>query len=638
MKFLTLLVAVLSSLISQCWADASFNPEQNQLLIPYARYQGQFYQADFSYFPPDKLKVEAISSQAEPDSPTEIVPVYDDLSFHLSQISLENTQYAADLNHLDGNIFQIHNLRKSLIARPSRTIFRSKHFSGSGICAQCHNELKDNSGKDVSIVTAWMTTMMANATRDPFWQAKVKSELHRTPSQQTTIQDTCTRCHAPMANEEARKQGDNVQAIFGDGILSKQNPYHDLAMNGVSCSLCHQISPNAPFGTEAGFSGNFVIDSYSTSTERLIYGPYKDVLKNPMQNFANFTPVFSEHIKSSEHCASCHDLTTPYTDELGNILSTNTEDEFPEQMPYSEWLHSDYSATDSCQQCHMQRSDGVIIASQPNNLETTRDDFAQHSFLGSNRLMLSILQDYREPLGVLPKDFSASILNAQLLLDSAAVIEINDASVKNDTLKFNLKILSQTGHKLPSGYPSRRVILHVTVRDEQGKVVFESGKVNADGSVEGLDSDQNPNQYEAHYQLIESPEQVQVYEAIMQDYQEELTYTLLRAKSYTKDNRLLPIGFDKQTVPTKISVKGKAAFDEDFTGGSDVVQFSLEDFKSGNYTIEAELIYQTLGYAFAQDLFKDQAEEVSRFKQMFNASSMKSTSFGHVSVQVNSGN
>lgn len=637
MKKSILLIALLSGLVSQCWADASFSPEQNQLLIPYARFQGQFYQADFSFLPPNKLKLEAISSQAEPGSPAEIVPIYDDLSFHLSQISLENTQYAADLSHLDGNIFQIHNLRKSLIAPPSRTIFRSKHFSGSGICAQCHNDIKDDAGKDVSIVTAWTTTMMANATRDPFWQAKVKSELNRTPSQQMVIQDTCSRCHAPMANEEAKKNVDSIQPIFGDGILSRQNPYHDLAMNGVSCSLCHQISPNEPFGTEAGFSGNFVINSYPTSTERLIYGPYENVLTRPMQNFANFTPVYSEHIKSSELCASCHDLTTPYTDEQGNILSTNAENEFPEQMPYSEWLHSDFSATDSCQQCHMPRSNGVTIASQPNGLKTKRDDFAQHGFLGSNVLMLSILQDYREPLGVTPKDFSSSIKNAQALLKGAAVIQLSDASLENDTLTFSLNIESQTGHKLPSGYPSRRVIVHVIVRDEQDRLVFETGKVNADGSVVGLDSDQNAGQYEAHYQLIESPDQVQVYEAVMQDYKNNITYTLLRAKSYKKDNRLLPLGFEKHKVPAKIKVRGKALLDEDFIGGSDTIQFALQGYKAGKYTVEAELIYQTLGYAFARDLFTDQAEEVSRFKQMFNASSMKSSSIGHTSLQVKAG-
>lgn len=636
MKNYILLLVLLNGFFSYCWADATFSPQENQLNIPFVRYQDQFYQVDFSYLPPDRLKMLNVTMQAPPTQPGIVVPVYDDLSFHLSQITVENQKYAADMNYLGDNIFQIHNLSESLSVPPSRTVFRSKHFSGSGICEQCHDEIKDAEGDDVSIVSAWKTTMMANATRDPFWQAKVRSELNRTPSQKETIQDTCTRCHAPMANEEAKKQNDTIQAVFEPGILSRQNTYHDLAMNGVSCSLCHQISPELPFGTEAGFSGNFVIDSFPRSTDRLIYGPFKNVLTNPMQNFANFTPVYSEHIKSSELCASCHDLTTPYTDELGNILSTGIEDEFPEQMPYSEWLHSDYSTTESCQQCHMPRASGVVIASQPPGLKTKRDGFAQHTFLGSNRLMLSILQDYREPLGVTPRDFSNSILNAERLLNNSASLVISDVSLQNSHLSFNLNINSLTGHKLPSGYPSRRVIVHLTVRDTEGNIVFETGKVNSDGSVVELDSDIASDRYEPHYQLIEKSSQVQVYEAIMQDYKGDITYTLLRAKSYLKDNRLLPNGFDKFQVPNKIKVQGQAAGDDDFIGGSDSIHFALANLAGKNYTIEAELIYQTLGYAFAKDLFKDEAQEVRRFKQMFNASTLKSTTINKIQSSTSS--
>jgi len=565
-----------------------------------------------------------------------IVPVYSDISFQLSRIAVGNQLYAADLQYLCYNVFQLHNLNESLIALPSRTQFQSKHFAGSGVCAQCHNGLKDQDGNDVSIVSAWETSMMANATRDPFWQAKVRSELNRTPALSHEINNTCSRCHAPMANEEARKQQDPVQAILDEGILNPKNPYHDLAMNGVSCSLCHQISPDAPFGSDAGYSGNFTVNSYANSRDRLIYGPYQNVLTGPMQNFAGFTPVFSKHIKSSELCASCHDLTTPYSDENGQILSHNAEDEFPEQMPYSEWLHSDYAQTDSCQACHMPRADGVAIASRPSNL-TKRNDFAQHGFLGSNRLMLSILQTYREQLGVKATDFSKSILNAEQLLQDAAKVEINNSELSNGSLNFQVKINSLTGHKLPTGYPSRRVILHVTISDSLGAIVFESGKVNADGSVVGLDSDENLARYEPHYQTIESEQQVQVYEAVMQDYQDKISYTLLRAKSYVKDNRLLPLGFNKETAANKIKVQGVAESDVDFIAGGDAVQFNLKQFPEQQYNIKAELVYQTMGYAFATDLFQDKSLEVSRFKQMFNASSLKSTAMASSQKTVSAG-
>jgi hypothetical protein len=384
---------ILSLLSLHCFADSSFDPNNNQLSIPFVRYQGQTYNANLIFEPPNKLRLNSATLQTKIIPSAGLVPVYKDLSFHLSTIQVGETQYSLDANYLGDNLFQLENLFKTQATPRGRMQFNTPFFAGSGICAQCHNDLTDEKGNDVSIETAWKTSMMANATRDPFWQAKVKSELNRTPQLAKVIQDKCTRCHAPMANETARKNKDSVQAIFGDGLLNSHNPYYDLSSSGVSCSLCHQISPNAPFGTVAGYSGNFAIDVATTKKDRPIYGPYKEVFTQPMRNFVSFTPTFSEHIKSSELCASCHDLSTPYTDENGTVLSTNTEDEFPEQMPYSEWKHSQFSGTKSCQQCHMERSNGVVIASRPGNT-VKRDDFAQHSFLGANRLMLKILEDY----------------------------------------------------------------------------------------------------------------------------------------------------------------------------------------------------------------------------------------------------
>lgn len=605
-------------------SQTSFNTDTQILYIPFAAYEAHTYQAELHFTPPNQLALQKTDLQSEQPIPSEIVSIEDQLHFYLSNIQVNGQQYAADIQYQGNNQFLVSNLIKTQKTHPGKSVFLSNHFSGSGVCAQCHNDLQDSAGTDVSIVSAWETTMMANSTRDPFWQAKLKSELNRTPQITDTINDTCTRCHAPMANVEAKKQHDNVQPVFGEGLLSKKNPYHNLAMNGVSCSLCHQIAPTENFGTPAGFSGGFTINSYEKKSDRLIYGPFKDVEMEPMQQFANFTPIYSEHVTQSEFCASCHELITHYTDEEGNIISDETNG-FPEQTPYSEWKYSDFGEFGSCQQCHMERSSGVVIASQPSELETERNGFAQHDFLGANRLMLSILQDNRDALGVVPKDFSQSLKNAGQLLSRAANLEISDEFIENGLLKFKVHVHSETGHKLPSAYPSRRLILHVTVSDQQDQVVFESGKVSSSGKVIGLDSDENPQHYEPHYQIIDSEDKVQVYETIMQDYQGKITYTLLRAKSYLKDNRLLPKGFDKHTVPDIIKVHGNAESDADFVDARDTVEFVIDVANDQNYNIVAELIYQPLGYAFAEDLFVDRDHEISRFKQMFRVSNKKST-------------
>ena len=53
------------------------------------------------------------------------------------------------------------------------------------------------------MVTYWRSTMMGNASKDPFWRAVVAEEVHRFPTLQQTIETTCTKCHAPMGYKEA---------------------------------------------------------------------------------------------------------------------------------------------------------------------------------------------------------------------------------------------------------------------------------------------------------------------------------------------------------------------------------------------------------------------------------------------------
>ncbi|OJA03832.1 hypothetical protein BGC33_00715, partial [Bathymodiolus thermophilus thioautotrophic gill symbiont] len=105
---------------------------------------------------------------------------------------------------------------------------------------------------------------------------------------------------------------------------------------------------------------------------------------------------------------------------------------------------------------------------------------------------------------------------------------------------------------------SRRAYLHLLLTDKTGKVVFESGKTNANGSIVGNDADSDSLSYEPHYDTINNPQQVQIYEAIMVDTENVLTHTLLRAETYRKDNRLLPQGFNKSTANADIAVHGNA--------------------------------------------------------------------------------
>ncbi len=137
----------------------------------------------------------------------------------------------------------------------------------------------------------------------------------------------------------------------------------------------------------------------------------------------------------------------------------------------------------------------VKISTRPRNLGA-RPDFSEHTFLGANTTMMDILNSNRSELGVSATGFEQSIVDTRKLLESSATLEFISTQIFGDKLKVILKVSNNAGHKLPTSYPSRRAFIHLLVSDDNGATVFESGKVNNNGSIVGVDSDANSNNYE----------------------------------------------------------------------------------------------------------------------------------------------
>jgi hypothetical protein len=516
--------------------------------------------------------------------------------------------------------------------------FTGPHFSGSENCASCHNNLSDTSGNDVSIIDAWETSMMANATRDPYWRAKVASELDRAPHLSDVINDKCSRCHAPMANVQAERDG-ATKEILGDGFLNPDNPYFDEAMDGVSCTLCHQIEDDGVMGTLEGISGHYSI-STATGSSRPAYGQFTNVMTGEMRNRVGYTPQYAAHISTSETCATCHDLKTPFVDADGNVASTTKETEFAEQMPFTEWQNSDYrvggSKEQSCQDCHMPKTTAPI-ANMWMSRRNPRSGFAEHTMMGANTVMIDILNNNREVLGVRAPSaaFDERIINTRNFLETSADIEVTSASVNNGQLTADVRVVNNTGHKLPTAYPSRRAWIHFEVR-QNGAVVFESGAMNADGSIVGAAVDEDFATYEPHYDVITSADQVQVYEPIMGDTDGNVNHALLRGAQYLKDNRIPPSGFNKLNVPDDVAVYGAANSDSDFDDGSDTVTYQIPVSGNSGFTITAKLMYQPQSYGHLQELFTDDhLPEVAQFKTMFEQRNILSETLAETTHSVN---
>jgi hypothetical protein len=484
-------------------------------------------------------------------------------------------------------------------------------FRTAAHCATCHTNMKSAKGENASIVGDWRASVMANAARDPYWQGSVRRETLDHPQASAAIQTECATCHMPLEFLADKAEGHGTD-VFKRLPLRAGDP-DDGAADGVSCTVCHQIQ-SAGLGTAATYSGSFNVAAPGTEP-RPIFGPFESAVTIGKIHAVStgYTTVESAHIRDAGLCGSCHTL---YTTTLG--ADGKPAGRFPEQMPYLEWLHSDYHDKQTCQQCHMPAVEGqtaiASIMGQP------RDGVRLHTFVGANFVLDNMLAAHHDDLAVAAEPAALSAAAAQttaFLQSQAAQVEIIPAKMESGELAFAVLVKNLTGHKLPTAYPSRRAWLHVTVTGADGRVVFESGKLNADGSIAGNANDADATRYSPHYTLITKPDEVEIFEPILGDSQGHVTTALLSTTQYLKDNRILPAGFDKQTAPVDVAVHGKAADDPDFAAGSCVTHYKIAAGAAGPWQIAAELLYQPIGYRWAHNLAPYQADETQRFTHYY---------------------
>ena len=545
-------------------------------------------------------------------------------------------------------------------------------FTGAATCARCHRASSDlnpaiaavmrmplqDDGVDISPGSQWRHSMMGQAFTDPYFRASVEDEVSAFPALAGQIEDKCLTCHTPMAHIHAHQTSNDltqdVTCPDPDGCYRLATAsIQDHAREGVSCTLCHQIRSDN-LGTAASFSGNFSIAAAGDQDAMTIYGPYLNPHPsgaNAMFSNSRYTPKFGSQVTTSGYCASCHTLYTPTIDvDSGQPSGTD----FLEQGPFLEWRNSVYvtgaSQERQCQDCHMSpppayrsriavRPDGSVNAAWPERMP-----FYTHSMVGGNAYMLELLRDNRVDLGIASSTtvagFDAQIAETRRLLQNAAAqLAVTRFEISGNELLVDVLLTNKTGHKLPTAYPSRRMWLHLVVRDAANQVVFESGAPDASGHISTdagrLQADclarnkppgfTNAGCFEPHRDVIDAAAQVAIYETVLGDSNDHITHVLLHAASYLKDNRIPPEGFtdaladliEPQTRPAGIGT------DDDFNvvnnqqgSGSDTVHYRVPVNDPGAaYSVEARLLYQATQPGFIDGL-QSSGSLVNEFKQM----------------------
>lgn len=476
-------------------------------------------------------------------------------------------------------------------------------------CATCHantassDSLRDSAGRPVAPFDLWQSSMMANAARDPLFRAQLAAEVKRAPAAAAAIEATCLSCHAPLLTR-ARAAADAPTVRLRD--LNDNDDDAIRGLDGVSCATCHRAAADG-LGEEASFDGQ-----YALGPDDVIFGPYQAPFTQPMLNHTGLTPTFGSHINSAAMCGSCHTLVTHALRPDG----TNTGVAFDEQTPFLEYRASAYPAEGAtCQSCHMPRTDvdgaaiDTVIAHRPDGRAFppvgSRTPFGRHVLVGGNTLIPQLLRNESALGATAPAAaFDATIAAATLLLRSAATVAIGDAVDASGQVQIPIVIRSTTGHKLPSGYPARRLVVHVRVLGEDGVVLLESGRLDAAGRV--IDGNGTPLPSEVpggaitpHLDVISSAATALIYETVPADHAGLPTTSLLAAERTLKDNRLLPRGYLAASVDGQ-RVAPIGVVDDNFGGdGADTVTVSV----SGRpVRVEVELLYQTLAPRWRQGI------------------------------------
>ena len=488
----------------------------------------------------------------------------------------------------------------------------STYFATSGVCAGCHGydpnglAMVDSNGSDINVTDQWRSTLMANSAKDPFWRAKVSHEVSVNPGHQLDLEEKCTSCHAPA--------GHFNEKFYGNGYSMAQLYTDTFGLDGVNCVSCHMQGPDSV--------GQFFSGDLRYNRDKTVWGPYQNPFQGPMSSFVKFDVEYGPHIEKSELCASCHTLITQTVDLSGSY----TGGEFVEQATYHEWKNSIFSQTGvECGSCHMPRTDQNVIIAANYAFLAPRRPYGYHDLVGGNTFMLDLMKLFKNQLDIRATASQLDTTRAKslnLLQNHTALIDVAQKAVQGDTSVFEIRIQNLTGHRFPSGFPSRRAFLQVIVESGNGDTVFTSGLWNSDFELTNLSTP-----FEPHYNVIYRPDQVQVYELVMGDVNGNVTTVLERADIALKDNRLVPEGFSKSHLSydtTKIAGGADADADFNFENGQEGSGTDQLDLKiptqaiSNGFVVNVRLYYQTIPPEWLSELSAFSTADIDTFLSMYD--------------------
>ena len=393
-----------------------------------------------------------------------------------------------------------------------------------GLAAEIASPIDCDTCHSAPIYDEWRGTMMSQAGRDPLMWAALFVANADAPSSG----DYCLRCHTAKGWLEGRSHPADGSVLQGEDIAA-----------GVSCVLCHRLVDPVPSTTDQAVAIDTSIRAALTSTVPITHvssammivdpqdrrrGPFELASTFPYHSayHTDFLGQSGDPVTRSRLCGTCHNLDNPalsWDEGRGQYWPSETDlaassfekgQLFPIERTYDEWLNSQYATTGvyapqfagdkpdgivrSCQDCHLRRATGAAADEQFNPLPrdcVTTGCLPEHDMTGGNTWTPQLLQDAQWRLQATGEGgyLDDTVTRAKRMLHQAASLTVTLTT--SGTQKIALaRVINQTGHKLPTGYPEgRRMWLNVRAFDADGNQVYESGVYDWATGILTADSD-----------------------------------------------------------------------------------------------------------------------------------------------------
>jgi hypothetical protein len=289
----------------------------------------------------------------------------------------------------------------------------------------------------------WRSSMHAYAADDPVFLAMNRRGQEQTQGQ---LGDFCVRCHAPMAV---------VDGLTEDGLNLSEL---DGQYRGVTCYFCHTT-----VGVNSNHNNGLVLDGRGRAGDTTLYGGITDP-KQPSAHRAAYSELMDGSLSDSTRtCGACHDIRTASGVHLERTF-----------IEYKRSLFAGGDGPLTCVSCHMAGRANLPAADDPTVGVPTRT-VHEHIWAGVD-----------VPLTPWPN--SEALQKAVLCELSNGALVSSMQAFENG--RFDVVLETNAGHNQPSGASQdRRLWIEVIAYDEQGKVVFQSGKVDDDEIIDKAPDD-----------------------------------------------------------------------------------------------------------------------------------------------------